>query len=534
MSSIPHRSANDQLADEFCLHTVTLLRVAAGLCQPVFAILDQLQASLVAEIAAGAARPSPEGGRLNALLKQARANMRAAYKVACKTTEAALCKVAAVEQQKTASVVNKGAGATVMNAALNEEQLQKIASDTLLAGRFPWQWWLGQETALAGKFEATVRDGVAKHEGVDKLVLRVRGTKAANHADGIMSLARRNAETLVRALVHTVASQTRLLVCGQNAGPAGPVRAVTLRATLDPKSTTDRCQALNGLQWSLPGYEPVGHEQPFPGPFLHFGCRSTWLPVLDGPPAPTESAAQFLDRHDAELDTLLGPARAGAWRKGKLEPAEALSGQHQRPLSVAALQSNVDQGHSVPVPRWKEGAGGLSLAERRLLDKCHVAATQDGKVLAFFLNAHTGQSVDFEGTSPTLEAKEAAAGFGKLLYLRGATDNGAVFTPQEFALMASLPNFQGAKLANPDGGVLSMTVNKGETFTQADAGLINTTMLNLKNTVAFSQVTKLLAALGQIRRAKAVVGPKHVTSVSVREHGAGTIRPTPRRSLVVA
>lgn len=520
-------TANEQIADELLVHSINLQRVAASLCQPVSAALNQLEASLLAEIAAGAARPSPEGGRFNALLRQARANVRAAYKTACKTTEAALFKVAAAEQQKTVQVINKALGSAAMNITLDEEQLQKIARDTLLAGRFSWQWFLAQETALAGKFEAAMREGVTRHEGVGALTQRVRGTK---QTPGLLAVPKRQAEVTIRGLVQAVAHQARLLTCEKNAGPNGVVRAVALHATLDSQ-TTHGCQALHGKSWALPSYEPIDHEEPLPAPCPHFGCRSSYVAVVEGPPARPETAKAFLDRMPAaKLDALIGPRRAHYWRAGKLTVSEALD-QRDRPLPVSVLTSMVDNGHSVPVPRFREGDGGLSLAERRLLNQSHAAATQDGKVLSHFMDAATGQSVAFEGTSPTPEAREAAAGFGKLIYLRGSLTNGAMFTPSEYILMSSLPNFSVARLVSPDGSVASLAVQKGQTFTRADALLLNERLDILKNTAALNPLAKIHAALGLSSRVK--MGAK-ITSVLVLDRPPSTIRPAPRRRAVAA
>ena len=48
--------------------------------------------------------------------------------------------------------------------------------------------------------------------------------------------------------------------------------------TLDNR-TTPLCRALDGKEWSIPGYEPKGHDIPFPGTTPHWNCRSVVIPV---------------------------------------------------------------------------------------------------------------------------------------------------------------------------------------------------------------------------------------------------------------
>jgi hypothetical protein len=50
-------------------------------------------------------------------------------------------------------------------------------------------------------------------------------------------------------------------------------------STLDSR-TTEICIALDGLQWTLPDYEPIGHKVDFPGAIAHWGCRSTQIAVV--------------------------------------------------------------------------------------------------------------------------------------------------------------------------------------------------------------------------------------------------------------
>lgn len=162
---------------------------------------------------------------------------------------------------------------------------------------------------------------------------------------------------------------------------------VVHNSTLDSR-TTLICQALSGLQWSLPDYEPIGHDQPYPGPTAHWGCRSTTVAVyksfaelsksksvtteaggksdvdaifrrnlkeagltdeeieksvynarasMDGQVASDLSFDDWLgSKSKAFQDEALGPGRADLWRDGDITLAQMID-QTNRPLTLDEL-----------------------------------------------------------------------------------------------------------------------------------------------------------------------------------------------------
>jgi hypothetical protein len=246
--------------------------------------------------------------------------------------------------------------------------------------------------------------------------------------------------------------------------------------------------------------------------------------IVDGQPTDVENVNEFLNRQTPQFqNALLGPQRAELYRQGKISIKDLLD-QRNRPLSVASLQQMVDKGHSVPVATFKEGQGGLGLAERSLLNDSHTMGAQSGKVLSHFMDATTGQKVTFEGTSPTPDEIAQASKFKSLVYLRNGLSKGEIFTPQEISLFGSLPNFQGAKLVTPNGRVIALNVKKAQTFTPADALAVNAKMDALKNTTGIGNAEKLAKAAGS----------KDIPSISYRDHGTGAIQPPPPTDLDAA
>jgi SPP1 gp7 family putative phage head morphogenesis protein len=270
-------TANAQIASDLTTHTVNILRVGADLRQAVFNELKSLEGELVAKIAM-----LPDTAtvftrtRLNALLAQTRSTIAQTYATIAANNGRALNAIAPVAEKQTHQAVNNATGVEVMSVASTPEQLEKIVSGQIIHGKYQNQWWSKQSVDLQHRFEVAMRTGMVMGEGIDKLVRRVRGTRAANYNDGIMGVTRAQAEALVRTSVISTANAARLLSFEHN---QDVIKGLQWRSTLDNR-TTETCIALDGKQWRLPDYLPVGHDLPFPGPTAHWNCRSTQIAVL--------------------------------------------------------------------------------------------------------------------------------------------------------------------------------------------------------------------------------------------------------------
>lgn len=117
------------------------------------------------------------------------------------------------------------------------------------------------------QIEQAVRQGWIEGETIQSISRRVRGSRASNYTDGIISTTRKHAESLVRTAVnhtHTVARQS---LYDNN---RDLVKGVQYVATLDNR-TTMICASLDG------SIHPIDSG---PRPPQHFGCRSTTVPVV--------------------------------------------------------------------------------------------------------------------------------------------------------------------------------------------------------------------------------------------------------------
>lgn len=382
---MPDGNASDQLHDAIVTHEINILRVAASERQTVLTALEKLEAGLAIEIEKAAGKSALTQARLKSLQTQTKGSIASAYAAIAKNNGKTLAGIAQIEAKHTVKAINDIIKVPVATVAMSEAQLTALAGKTLIHGKFASEHWLNQSEQLAGKFADQMRIGMAMGEGVDKLVGRIRGTKAAGFSDGIMMVSKRQAEALVRTGVIATANEARIKSYEDN---GDLIKGIQWLATLDNR-TTPICQALDGKQWRLPSYQAVGHDKAFPGPTAHWNCRSTQVAVLRdwtelaGPKANLKAleAGQTLDdalpdylvkhkgmsveqalkakagvrasmdggaakqttfggwlkgKSDAFQDALLGPKKAALFRSGDITITD-LTDTNNRPLTLAQL-----------------------------------------------------------------------------------------------------------------------------------------------------------------------------------------------------
>lgn len=522
---------SDALHDGVVTHTVNLLRLAAGEQKAVLGMLKKLEAELVVDVQEGAGTALNQA-RLGALLKQTKATIGTAYAGIDKKHGKTLAKVAQLEATKTANVTNSAIGVAVVAVGQSPEQLAAMAGKTLIHGKHPAEWWQKQGADLQDKFANQMRMGMARGEGVDALVRRVRGTKEAAYTDGLMQASKAQAEALVRTSVITTANEARIQTLINN---GDVVKGIQWVATLDSR-TTPICRALDRLQWSLPDFKPVGHDKEWPGPTAHWNCRSTQIAVLrgwdelsgnkkladldgntgnmddllakklermgmsaeqaakvklatrasmDGQVSSAHTFDSWLKTKDAGFqDSVLGPQRAALWREGKVTVPE-MTDQSNRPLSIGELQAMIAKNTDISAP--VEGEGGLGLMERKLLEESMAHGVKfNGTTLTHYVS-ETGERLSIEGTAPSVNDWAKVKGFKTLSVLQNSATAGEVWTPQQLAQMASHPGFTKAVMVGPTGKTITLLADAPGAFTPGEAQAVSAKFAALKNTKAIPQ-----------------------------------------------
>jgi SPP1 gp7 family putative phage head morphogenesis protein len=117
------------------------------------------------------------------------------------------------------------------------------------------------------KVQGAIRMGYAQGETTQKIIQRIRGTKAAGFADGIMAGTQRDIETVTRTALQHASSQARQEVWKKNSRVISGVKWIS---TLDTK-TSALCRHLDGQVFPIDeGERPPAHPR----------CRSSTTAVL--------------------------------------------------------------------------------------------------------------------------------------------------------------------------------------------------------------------------------------------------------------
>jgi len=288
---MPSLSANDKLKSNAIRASVNITRYEASVKKQVVAQLEKLRKELVAEIADKATKTAFSQARLAQLLKVTDDTINSTYAGIASSQEVELASLMATQAGITKSMVNAAAGFSILDTTYSDVQLKTLASNVMIEGAPSAEWWARAGKGMRENFTDNIRQGMLKGETMDEMVARVQGP------GGIMAKSTRQAEALVRTSVQTAANTMRDQVIKDNQDIFDGIQWVS---TLDG-NTTEICMGLDGLVWDN-NMEPVDHDQPFPGPTAHWGCRSTQIPVLKAwsDIIKDEDLAKKLDAAEAE------------------------------------------------------------------------------------------------------------------------------------------------------------------------------------------------------------------------------------------
>jgi SPP1 gp7 family putative phage head morphogenesis protein len=379
---------NEDMADRITARSLTVARFAESTRRDVVRQLHATEKRLIellehARLGEGRLTKHARA-RLEKLLVQTRETIRTDYSAIASDHRQRMVDLAQIEVVHFKNAARASIGVDVMTVALSRQQLGAIASDTLIQGARSREWWGRQAEGMQRRFSDTVRTGMVMGHTTDQLVRDIKGTQLMQFRDGIRYPSTREAEALVRTSVQATANEARDQLYEAN---QDLIKGIQWVATLDDR-TTVICAALNGLMWSLPDYEPIGHDQEFPGPTAHWNCRSTQVAVfkswselsgrpfktpaggstdaqglwernlreqglsdsqirssirdarssMDGEVPAAKTFGQWLDGKSKTFhDDFLGPGKADLWRAGEISLRDMVD-QSNRPLTLEALR----------------------------------------------------------------------------------------------------------------------------------------------------------------------------------------------------
>lgn len=337
-------TVNETLADAAVGHAVDLQQYGGGVVRRMIALLNRVDADLFAQLAAALDRMDAETfttERLESLLVSVRALNRSAYQSIERELTDELRRLAEVESTYQldlfASVLPPQIAASVTVAAVSAEQVYAAAMSRPFQGALLREWASRIEEQRMTRIRDALRIGYVENQTIDQMVRRIRGTRAAKYADGLIEIDRRNAQAVVRTATQHVASFVRDRFHEANSDILASVR---WSSTIDLR-TTEICRLRDGKRYTL-DHKPIGHSIPWlAGPGRsHWACRSTSAAVtkswrelgidmddlspgtrasMDGQiPADTTYGEWLAKQSAARQDEVVGPTRGALMRAGKL------------------------------------------------------------------------------------------------------------------------------------------------------------------------------------------------------------------------
>jgi hypothetical protein len=357
-------STNDALVDLFTERAVDLLRLEAGTRDKVLVFLRELESELVGQLAkvdpTGVTQAIAQRKRLDKLLTEVRSAIKGGYRDVSTLMAREIREIVDQESTWTGDAMNTATQANFVDAGLTRSALQNLVSNVFIQGAASADWWGRQAAGLSNRFADEMRKGVALGEPNAKLIERVRGKTGQR---GIMDIARSDAERLVRASVQAAANAGREQMYHEN---DDLITSLQWHATLDTRTSVWCITRDKHLYSNTPEHFSKDGGPPWlegPGK-LHWGCRSTSIPVLkswkeigvdaaeiphttrasmDGQKPADMNFEQWLRKQSVERqDAVLGAGKADLWRAGKINFRDLLS-QDGRPLTTEALRAKASK-----------------------------------------------------------------------------------------------------------------------------------------------------------------------------------------------
>lgn len=328
-------TVNEALRDRAIPHAIEVGRFGNGLSARIIALLNSADADILEKMAGRLASIEERGMdigpkttvRLNKLLEEIRALNDAIYGQVHERLSDELTAFAEAEAAFQKATLDTALVVELDTALPAPALLRAIVEEAPMEGRLLASYTKGMAQGRIDRMSKAIRLGLVQGESTDKIVARVRGTRAARYEDGVLQISRRSAQSIVRTATTHVSNQAAQHTWREN---ANVVKGWQFVSTLDSR-TTVTCAALSGQTF------PIG-EGPIPP--RHIRCRSISIAVtksfaemgidraellpgqrasMDGQVAGDTTFSKWLNDKGAETqDTILGATRAKLFRDGKL------------------------------------------------------------------------------------------------------------------------------------------------------------------------------------------------------------------------
>lgn len=341
-------NVNDKIFEELVRQQINASRVEGSFRNKVIKDLTDLEKQITKRLKDESDElTEAKRSRLQSLLNDIGSFIDDTYKSIDADVETDLKSLIEIESARTAEMAS--AVIDVSFTKLEAPTINSLYSGLIVEGDVIGNWWSRQSTKTKNLYSDRIRQGVLLGETNQQIIRKITGTKVLKYTDGIASIAKKDAETLVRTSVQNVANAARFKTLEANKSVFSKYTHV---ATLDSR-TSVQCAARDGLSWDSETKEPIGHNLPFLVPPVHWNCRSTLVPVIEGVKLPADATRaskegpvdinlkfeDYLKKKGPDFqDEVLGKKRAELWRSNKLNLRQLLD-TRGNPLSVEQLKN---------------------------------------------------------------------------------------------------------------------------------------------------------------------------------------------------
>lgn len=306
-------SVNDRLADLAIGHQIYMQRYGGHVGRKIIALLNRADADLFAKLREALERLPPQSftvQRLDQLLVSVQRLNADVYSGVGLELDKELLELAGYEasyQHRTLTgVLPKEVAQALTLNQVSGRQAYAAAMARPFQGKLLKEALKDIESARAVRIRDAIRMGFVEGETIDQMVRRIRGTRAAGYADGLLEIDRRGAQALVRTAVNHTANYARQATFEAN---ADLISEWQFLAVLDGRVTIT-CASLSGKTFKI----GTGPQPP-----RHWGCRSTAVPVMRAAwEALGLSQSEIIEPTQASMDgQIAGDITYSKWLKSK-------------------------------------------------------------------------------------------------------------------------------------------------------------------------------------------------------------------------
>lgn len=275
-------TTNERIQNGIIAHAVDFQGYTNAQVRRMIGLLNRVDADLTQRLRDAIDAGAGNAARLDSLLGSVRELNRQAYATVGRELTQETFALTQAEVEFLQDLIEKSLPAVavpqVAFATVSAQQVHAAAMARPFQGRLLSEWMQSLEAGRAARVRDTIRMGLVSGDTTEQIVRRIRGTRARRYTDGILDTDRRHLRTIVRTALSHTANYSRDRFHEANADIIGSIKWVS---TLDSRTTVEYCVPRDGKLYTV-DHKPKGHKFKWgagPGA-IHFGCRSTSVPVL--------------------------------------------------------------------------------------------------------------------------------------------------------------------------------------------------------------------------------------------------------------